>query len=284
MVGANARPCFDAQIGRCPGVCVGAISKSDYRKIIRQLMQFFEGKKERIVKTMTKEMTLCVKAKDFERAAKLRDKIFALEHIQDISLIKREDGELPLAPRKGDGHINVAGRVEAYDIANISGTSNVASMVVFENGVPNKDAYRRFRIKGFEGANDVAAMEEVIRRRLARAIPTSSPLVRGSGSWPLPDIMVIDGGEGQVNRVQQVLNELGVKIPIIGIAKGFDRKQDRLVYDVANADLRRVAEGWKEVLQKARDEAHRFAGSYHRLLRSKRSLGVSPRKKKRGGE
>ncbi|KKW30058.1 MAG: UvrABC system protein C [Candidatus Uhrbacteria bacterium GW2011_GWD2_52_7] len=108
-------------------------------------------------------------------------------------------------------------------------------------------------------------MEEVIRRRLRNA-------------WPLPDIMVIDGGEGQVNRVQQVLNELGVKIPIIGIAKGFDRKQDRLVYDVANADLRRVAEGWKEVLQKARDEAHRFAGSYHRLLRSKAS-GI-PRKKK----
>ncbi|KKW30059.1 MAG: UvrABC system protein C [Candidatus Uhrbacteria bacterium GW2011_GWD2_52_7] len=103
-VGGGPRPCFDAQIGRCPGVCTGAIPKAEYRKIIRQLMQFFEGKKEKIVRAMTKEMNAAVKTKEFERAAKLRDKMFALEHIQDISLIKREDGELPLAPRRGDGH------------------------------------------------------------------------------------------------------------------------------------------------------------------------------------
>ncbi|MCR4311862.1 MAG: UvrB/UvrC motif-containing protein [Candidatus Uhrbacteria bacterium] len=263
----GARPCFDAQIGRCPGVCTGAISKTEYRKIIRQLMLFFAGKKEKIVRTMTKEMNTAVKAKQFERAAKLRDKIFALEHIQDVSLIVREEvggGQERSGEVDQKNYINVDGRIEAYDIANISGTSNVASMVVFEGGKPNKDQYRRFRIKTFEGANDVAAMEEVIRRRVVRNLRTPD-------AWPLPDIMVIDGGEGQVNRVQQVLDELGVKIPIIGIAKGFDRKQDRLVYNVKNADLRRVAEGCKEVLQKARDEAHRFAGSYHRLLRSKRS-------------
>lgn len=259
--GAQPRPCFDAQIGRCPGVCVGAISKSDYRKTIRQLMLFFDGKKETIVKAMTKEMHSAVKQKDFELAAKLRDKVFALEHIQDVSLIVREETTLPVAPPKGEGHINVFGRIEAYDIAHISGTSTVASMVVFEDGKPNKAEYRRFRIKSFDGSNDVAAMEEVIRRRLGNA-------------WPMPEVMVIDGGEGQVNRVQKVLDEVGTKIPVIGIAKGVDRKQDRLVYDRENAELRRVAESAKEIFQKARDEAHRFAGSYHRVLRSKRSLGI----------
>lgn len=167
-------------------------------------------------------------------------------------------------------HINVLGRIEAYDIANISGTSNVASMAVFENGQPNKAEYRKFRIKSFDGANDVGAMEEVMRRRLARG--------KSDARWPMPDLFIIDGGEGQVNRVKDVMKELGVEIPVIGIAKGFDRKQDRLVYDESNPELRRIAESSKEILQRARDEAHRFAGAYHRVLRSRNS-GIPKRKK-----
>ncbi len=276
----GGRPCFDAQIGRCPGVCIGAISKKDYRKIIRQLIQFFEGKKTSIVKQMMKEMKRAALAKDFELAAGLRNKINALEHVNDVALITREDdwsvqSEVsPPAMGESEGaFINVLGRVEAYDIANISGTSNVASMVVFENGQPNKAAYRKFKIKSFDGANDVAAMEEVLRRRLNRI--TTSPT-----TWPAPDIMVIDGGEGQVNRVKEVLADLGFAIPIIGIAKGFDRKQDRLVYDESNPELRRIAESSKEILQRARDEAHRFAGAYHRVLRSRNS-GIPKRNTKR---
>jgi excinuclease UvrABC nuclease subunit len=123
--------------------------------------------------------------KDFELAAELRNKVEALEHINDVALITRDDDwdlahEIsPSLPRRGLGggvHINVLGRIEAYDIANISGTSNVASMVVFENGQPNKAAYRKFRIKSFDGANDVGAMEEVMRRRLTRA--------RTDSRWP----------------------------------------------------------------------------------------------------
>ncbi len=252
------RPCFDAQIHRCPGVCTGSISKVDYRKIIRQLMQFFEGKKTSILMQMTREMKRAAIAKDFERAAGLRNKINALEHVNDVALITRDDD--------WDGGREIGGlqRIEAYDIANISGTSTVASMVVFEHGQPKKSAYRKFKIKSVEGANDVAAMEEVMRRRLHRL--RTSPMM-----WPLPDVMVIDGGEGQVNRVNAVLAELGLTIPVIGIAKGFDRKQDRLVYDESNADLQKIAASSKEILQKARDEAHRFAGAYHRVLRSKAS-------------
>ena len=92
--------------------------------------------------------------------------------------------------------------------------------------------------------------------------------------WPLPELMIIDGGELQVQRVQDVLDEFGLRVPIVGIAKGFDRKQDRLVYDESNVELTRVVTSFKETLQHARDEAHRFAGSYHRVLRSKRSLGI----------
>lgn len=263
-VTGTARPCFDAQIGKCPGVCSGAIDKAEYKKTIKKLMLFFEGKKDRIISRMRKDMEQVSRKGEFEAAAKLRDQIFALEHIHDVALITREDDvpRLPLA-EVASGHINALGRVEAYDIANISGSSNVAAMVVFEGGKPNKNEYRKFRIKSFEGANDVGAMEEVMRRRLARAAKDDS--------WPLPDIMVIDGGEGQVNRVQEVLNELGITLPIIGIAKGFDRKQDRLVFDESNVELKRVAQVFKETFQKARDEAHRFAGAYHRVLRSRNS-------------
>ena len=274
--GLLPRACFDSQIGRCPGVCTGSISKKDYRKIIRQLIQFFEGKKMVIVRQMTREMKRAAFAKDFELAASLRNKINALEHVNDVALITKDDNwdepSTPYTqlPTLSTSYINPLGRIEAYDIANISGTSNVASMVVFENGQPMKSAYRKFKIKSFDGANDVAAMDEVLRRRLNR-IHTSPT------TWPKPDIMIIDGGEGQVNRVKSVLTELGFDIPIIGIAKGFDRKQDRLVYDESNAELRRVATSAKEIFQRARDEAHRFAGAYHRVLRSKNS-GIPGRK------
>ena len=270
----STRPCFDAQIGKCPGVCSGAIDKKTYRRHIKKLMLFFEGKKDRLLKQLTREMNAAARRSDFEAAADLRDRVFALEHIQDIGLLMREEFTHDL-PEPAVGHINALGRIEAYDIANISGTSNVASMVVFEGGKPNKNEYRKFRIKGFEGANDVGAMEEVMRRRLAR-LPSAEATKE---AWPLPDLLIIDGGEGQVNRVEQVLRELKLDIPVIGIAKGFDRKQDRLVFDKSNAELRRVAEAFKPTLQKARDEAHRFAGVYHRVLRGKRS-GIPQRRRR----
>ncbi len=269
--GVLPRACFDAQIGRCPGVCTGAISKTEYRKIIRQLIKFFSGKKDDVVRGMRRDMKRAARAKDFELAADLRNKVESLEHINDVALITRDDDwdlahEIsPSAPQHGAGgaaYVNALGRIEAYDIANISGTSNVASMVVFENGQPKKNEYRKFRIKTLDGANDVGAMEEVMRRRLARV---------ANASWPTPDLVIIDGGEGQVNRVKKVMKELGVEIPVIGIAKGVDRKQDRLVFDESNTELRRIAQSSKEILQRARDEAHRFAGAYHRVLRSKSS-------------
>jgi len=278
-VTGSTRPCFEAQIGQCPGVCSGTIDKKTYRRSIKKLMLFFSGKKDALLRQLKREMAAAARNKDYEAAAKLRDRVFALEHIQDIGLLMKEEFTHEL-PEPAPGHINALGRIEAYDIANISGTSNVASMVVFEDGKPSKNEYRKFRIKGFEGANDVGAMEEVMRRRLARAMGGRDGRSTVPTPWPLPDIMIIDGGEGQVNRVEQVLRELKLDIPVVGIAKGFDRKQDRLVYDKTSAELRRVTSAFKEVFQKARDEAHRFAGAYHRNLRGRQS-GIPQRKKRK---
>ncbi len=272
----RVKPCFDVGLKKCPGVCIGAVSKKEYRHVIRQLMWFFEGKKKRLLTDLKKEMNDAAAALDFERAARLRNGVEALEHVRDVALITREDPLPFFTPPKGaaEGFVDLNGRVEAYDIAHLSGTSAVASMVVFEYGRPAKQAYRRFRIKTAQGGDDFASMEEVLRRRLKRA--QTHP-----HAWPLPQVMVIDGGEGQVAVAEKVMAEFRGSpgapeaVPkIIGIAKGFDRKQDRLVYDRSDPELARIASAGKELFQRARDEAHRFAGAYHRLLRSKRSLGT----------
>jgi len=264
ITGKN-RPCFNAQIGKCAGVCSGTISKQEYRKIIKQLILFFEGKKKQIVRQLKRDMAKAAASLQFENAEQLKRKIFALEHIQDVALVSKEDSELPYVGMP-DEAINLMGRIEAYDISNISGTSAVGSMVVFEEGKPAKSQYRKFKIKTVVGPNDVAMMEEVMRRRLRRAQLHPQ-------SWPLPELMVIDGGTPQVNRVQEVLDEMGIQVPIVGLAKGVDRKQDRLVYDRTNEELEKVVRRGKEIFQRARDEAHRFAVRYHRTVRSKTMRG-----------
>jgi excinuclease ABC subunit C len=257
------RPCFDRHIRKCPGVCTGEILKKDYRKLIKHLMLFFEGKKTRLLSSLKKEMTSASKKQDYERAAQIRNQIFALEHIKDVAIITKEVIELPFSKRAVQSSIDLEGRIEAYDISNISGTSAVGSMVVFEEGKPAKKHYRKFKIKTVKGSNDVAMMEEVMRRRLRRA--ELSPK-----AWPLPELIVIDGGKPQVNRVQLILDELQLDIPIVGLAKGPDRKQDRMVYNCSNRDLAAIVLRGKDLFQRARDESHRFAVKYHRELRGRR--------------
>ena len=270
-VPGQKRPCFNAQIGKCPGVCVESISSREYKKNIRELVLFFSGKKIQLVKKLKRDMKKASQSQDFELAAKLRNRIFALEHIRDIAMLTREETALHLT-QAGESYIDLEGRIEAYDVSNISGTSATGSMVVFERGKPVKSKYRKFKIKSVEGPNDVGMMEEMIRRRLARA-------TRYPNAWPLPEVMVIDGGEAQVARVQQVVDEVlqptSYKLQplhIIGLAKGFDRKQDRLVYDKNNLELSRITSAGKELFQRARDEAHRFAVKYHRELRGRKFI------------
>ncbi|MEK7516206.1 MAG: excinuclease ABC subunit C, partial [Patescibacteria group bacterium] len=134
------------------------------------------------------------------------------------------------------------------------------SMVVFENGEPKKSDYRKFRIKTVRGSNDVAMLTEVLRRRF------------GNTDWPKPDIMLIDGGKGQVNAARLVLAEAGVKIPVIGIAKGPARKKDEFIYERGNWELARITELYSYILKHVRDESHRFAIRYHRRVRGREFL------------
>ncbi len=255
------RPCFNVHLKRCPGVCTGAISAQDYKLIIKDLRDFLEGKKERVVRRLKSAMERASVERAYEEASVYRDQLFAIEHIRDVALISKDDIELPFETPKSQA-IDINGRIEAYDISHLSGTGQVGVMTVFEHGTPAKSLYRKFRIKTVDGSNDVASMQEVIRRRIRRA-------EQGEKHWELPQLMIIDGGVPQVNAVNAVLKELGITLPIIGIAKGVDRKQDRLIFDRANPDLVNIAQRGKQLFQQVRDEAHRFAVQYQRSLRRK---------------
>ena len=256
--------CLDYEIGLCPGTCIGAISKKEYAKTIRNIKLFFEGKKRRILASFRKEMEAAARKLDFEHAEELKRKIFALEHIRDIAFI----GESDVADVSGEGtpgdtaRKRIEGlaprRIEGYDISNISGTSAVGAMVVSMDGKPAKDEYRKFKIHTVRGSDDVGMMREVLRRRFARHASHGMPTRKGS--WPLPDLVLIDGGRAQVNVAHEVLEELGFKIPVLGIAKGPDRKKNEILGSIPP---------WVELkaLIRLRDEAHRFAVSYHRALR-----------------
>ena len=248
------KPCFNYQIGLCPGVCVGVIIERDYKKIIRQLIRFLKGEKKSVLIDLKKEMKLLSKEQRFEEAAKIRGRVFALEHIHDVALIDKSNF--------GSGVSEDWGRVEGYDISNISGTSSVGSMVVFTKGEPNKNEYRKFKIKTISGSNDVGMMREVLERRF------------GHMEWMMPDLILIDGGLAQVNVARGVIGDLKLAIPVVGIAKGPERKRNDFIYP---PELHRQILKNRDILIRVRDEAHRFAVKYHRELR-----GVGFRAKARG--
>lgn len=249
-VPGQKRPCFNAQIGRCPGVCTRSITPSAYKKILKQMELFLDGKRSLLEAQLLKDMAAAARVEDFEQAALLRNQLFALQHIQDIALIGREDDELPT-----NLSVNPFKRIEGYDISHLSGTGMVASMVVFEHGEPAKKEYRKFEIKGFTKSNDTGALRETLSRRLAHS------------EWPLPEIFFIDGGEGQVNTVMKILRELKIDRPVVGIAKGALRKNIRYVFDRRNTALDRAIRLYGHIFVKVRNEAHRFAITYQRKKR-----------------
>lgn len=254
------RPCFYHHLKLCPGVCIGVADKKTYQKTIRDLIKFFEGKKEDILKAYQKAMKLASKEKRYEEAASYRNKIYFLEHIQDVAVLKRDDEEVDrIKPGEGMA-VNLFGRIEGYDISNISGTSQVASMVVFENGAPAKAEYRKFKIKSVEGPNDVASMRETLMRRL------------GHREWRKPDLILIDGGLPQVHAAEEVLHHLNIQIPVVGIAKGKERKRNDIICSRVSVELCNLCNQYVDLLASVRDEAHRFAITYHKKLRSKKFL------------
>lgn len=248
--------CLDFQLGKCPGPYAGAISKEDYKKNIRGIKMILEGKKKRLISTLEKEMHVFAKNNEFEKAAEARNKIFALEHIRDVALMGRDfDEEI------GEKLGNVSLRIEAYDISNISGQHAVGSMVVFENGKPNKSQYRKFKINTLDESNDVGMMAEVLSRRF-------------NNNWEMPDLILLDGGQGHLNMAEKLLHEdLGLAVNLVAVAKGPTRKKLdlRFAKNNANEKIKNILSD-ENLLKSIMDEAHRFAITFHRKVRRKNAL------------
>ena len=237
----TCRACFNRQIGLCPGVCSGEMSKKEYAERIRHIALMFSGNFQGLKRTLVKDMRAMAEAEEFERASVLRRQITALEHIRDVSLIKDEHR---IAPGGGT-------RIEAYDVAHTSGEETVGVMTVVAGGEPVKNAYRKFRIQSARN-NDVAALREILSRRLVHS------------EWPLPRVFVIDGGKGQLNAARSVLKDAGVGIALVGVVKNEKHQPEKLI-----GDERAIAAHQKDILL-ANAEAHRFAIQWHRKRRAKR--------------
>ncbi len=242
----QGKPCFNHQIGLCPGTCIGAISKAEYAKTIRNIKLFFEGKKKSLITTLEKEMSMLAKELKFEHASEIKRQIFALNHIQDISLIKDES-------REYIGRSTDIFRIEAYDVAHISGTNTVGVMVVIENGKPNKNEYRKFNIN-LSVQNDVAGLEEILRRRLKHI------------EWNYPNIAVVDGSVAQKNIAEKVYSEMKIKTDIVAVTKD-ERHRPKTIQG-----REVIIERHKKDILLANSEAHRFAIQFHRAKRNKKYL------------
>ncbi len=244
----RCKACFNASIGLCPGVCSGATSKTEYRKIVRRIVMLFQGKKLQLLKSLERDMKRAAKDEKFEEAARLRTQLFALQHIQDISLIK-DEYRMPL----GQGALHAV-RIEAYDVAHLRGSAAVGVMTVVENGSTLKNEYRKFKIKTAKAGDDTGALREILSRRL------------GHDEWPMPRIIAVDGSTGQMNAAQKVLDEYGIKIPIVGVTKDEKHRAREI-----KGDRALIANRERDILL-ANAEAHRFAIGYHRAKRAKNFL------------
>lgn len=234
------KACFNHQIGLCPGVCSGDITVREYRRTIRHLILFFEGKKKTLLRELEREMKAYAKEEKFEEAAERRKQIFALTHIQDVSLIKEEF-------RNPDGGRSF--RLEAYDVAHLMGGNMVGVMTVVEDGVAQKSEYRKFKIKTVHKSNDPAALREILSRRL------------GHDEWPMPKVIVVDGSTAQINAAENLLAEVGARIPVVGVVKDEKHRPKQI-----RGDRELITRREKDILL-ANSEAHRFAISYHRKKR-----------------
>ncbi len=237
----SKRPCFNYNIGLCPGTCIGAITKSDYAKTIRNISLFFQGKKKRLVSTLKREMKTASKNQDFEKAGKIRNQIFALEHIRDVSMIKNtQRTDLFPDPRSVLGVF----RIESYDIAHMAGGAMVGVMTVLENGEFNKNEYRKFKIRKFNKSNDTGALKEVLLRRLNHS------------EWKMPNLVVLDGGKAQLNLGKAIFDRLN--IPVLSVVKDEKHKMRDILGDSETVRTKR------RDIEKINAETHRFAIAYHR--------------------
>lgn len=264
------RPCLLHSIHQCTAPCNFRVSKEDYRKQIRGLRMVLAGKKERLLKEMQQEMEQASAALNFEKAARLRDEIKALRNLSLRGEVDRDvqPEVFQIDPKKGlAGLRKVLGlsatprTIEGVDIAHLGGQETVASLVSFIDGLPFKPAYRRYRLRTVEGVDDFASIREVISRRFRP----------GNEEVTYPDILLIDGGKGQLHAALEVFQMWGKEPPcLISLAK-----REEEIYRPGDAEPLRLGRhaAALRLLQYVRDEAHRFAQHYHHLLRKKKFEG-----------
>ena len=273
----HKRPCLNAQIGRCPGYCCLKISpqkntgvSADYMKNIRSIRGCVSGKTRHIAAVLKTGMRNASRRKAFEDAARIRDQIAGLENIFSHKLILARDKTMRAQNKFGSTWVKIEKniqtlfnlpfpitRVEGYDISNISGTEATGSMIVFLNGRPAKPEYRKFRIKTVHHISDVAMHQEVLRRRFTHK------------EWPLPEIILIDGGKPQLNAALHMMRDIHVqkKVHIAGLAK----REEELYIEGRKFPVRltTLPPDTMFFFQRVRDESHRFAKAYHHKLREK---------------
>jgi excinuclease ABC subunit C len=282
------RACLDYHLGLCPGPETDSYNENEYKKNLKQLSLYIRGKRSRIVKDLESQMQKASNNQDFETALIFRNKIISIKMLQNkIIFGDRESIDLSKDYALSEiaklfGFNLPPKRIEAYDISHIQGADVVASMVVFTNGVPSKSEYRKFKIAK-DSNDDYLNMKVTISRRF-------SP--NNVKKWGNPDLLLIDGGKGQLGSVINVLNDLNLKIPAIGLTKRTEtiivnkshlptlndeetkKLNGQISQDSANfitVDLPEKTHTIK-LFQRIRDESHRFALNYHSVLRQKRQM------------
>lgn len=247
---------------------LGLVPSSEYKNNIKNLKLFFEGKKKSVAVNLKKEMIAFARKKEFEKAGEIKNRIFALNHINDIALIKSDytndntlQNRLSLSARSSlrrahtydfsENIITSITRIEAYDVAHMGGKNMVGVMTVIENGEVNKSEYRKFIICTQSDANDTGALEEVLSRRLRHT------------EWGLPSLIVVDGSTAQVNIAKRVLDRYQFDIPIVGVVKD-ERHKPKAIIGEEN-----IIKAYKKHILLANNEAHRFSITFHKQKRNK---------------
>ncbi len=265
-VKGKGRPCLHYSLGRCLGPCTGLVSAGEYRERVDDVILLLQGQSMEVVERLRKRMEKAAKSMAFEEAARFRDTIRAIWRItrQRVSSPLREDFDgdmwqclnrlqqilrLPVLPWRIDG----------FDISHMSGKETYGVVVVFEQGSPNRSLYRRFRIRTVEGVDDFRSLEETLERRYRQSL---------EGHEPLPQLILIDGGPVQLEFSRKALEKLGLQnIPSVSLAK-----EEELIYHSIGQEPIRLESGDSalRLLQRVRDESHRYAIESHRASRSSR--------------
>lgn len=287
---SDPKPCLYYHIGLCNAPCAGLVDSNTYKKNIQKIGNVFEGKTKKMIEELKVAMVENSKEMNYERAAIYRDRIKELQYISEISLLDYDMDEVELAEAKNtriytalnnlinkleftELKVTDGFKIECFDISNIQGKNAVASMVVFVDGKSKKSHYRKFSIKTKDTPDDFHMMQEVLTRRFRRIGTDDKSFGKA------PDLIIVDGGKGQLSSAYEVLQKEGVALPLIGLAKREEEIFKIILDEDNNINFKRIKLPDRSaelfLIQRIRDEAHRFAITYHRNLRSKSQIITS---------